>query len=272
MIRLLNIYTQQLREFQSPNETVPPLSVALDRYSLHRQNQQCGALGGDPVVLAVLFLYRAFARCQHEQACPESTWDTPCTACVPRLQLEASGKQDRLPKNLPYDPSLIHYLTRITDMPENELWDFSASQDLSYQKKRACLEKRETSRREDHAYCMLGILHASVLPMYGEGRQRAWKRVEEEVRKYQLLRGQDRMESHLPCYRPSRDLHSKSVEVLCRPHHVQQWSNSIGESGNETAATATHKARNDLAGREDLTCQIDVECTRLASRARKAHD
>ena len=42
---------------------------------------------------------------------------------------------------------------------------------------------RETTRAEDKAYCLLGIFQIFMLPMYGEGREHAFYRLQEEIDK-----------------------------------------------------------------------------------------
>lgn len=44
-------------------------------------------------------------------------------------------------------------------------------------------EKRTTKREEDEAYCLLGLFGIHMLPMYGEGRVNALKRLREEIGK-----------------------------------------------------------------------------------------
>ncbi|KAK5710088.1 hypothetical protein LTR17_019201 [Elasticomyces elasticus] len=40
---------------------------------------------------------------------------------------------------------------------------------------------RKTTEPEDNAYCLLGILNVSILTSYGEGQEKAWNRLNEEL-------------------------------------------------------------------------------------------
>jgi hypothetical protein len=44
-------------------------------------------------------------------------------------------------------------------------------------------EKRETTRKEDKAYSLLGIFDVYMPLIYGEGRESAYKRLREEIDK-----------------------------------------------------------------------------------------
>jgi hypothetical protein len=44
-------------------------------------------------------------------------------------------------------------------------------------------EKRETTREEDMAYSLFGIFDIQIPLLYGEGRERAFKRLREEINK-----------------------------------------------------------------------------------------
>jgi hypothetical protein len=42
---------------------------------------------------------------------------------------------------------------------------------------------RETTRKEDIAYCLFGIFNVHLAPLYGEGPQRALERLQQEIAK-----------------------------------------------------------------------------------------
>ncbi|KAI4861585.1 heterokaryon incompatibility protein-domain-containing protein [Hypoxylon rubiginosum] len=44
--------------------------------------------------------------------------------------------------------------------------------------------RRRTTREEDIAYCLLGIFAVNMSPLYGEGKQTAFRRLQEEIIKY----------------------------------------------------------------------------------------
>jgi hypothetical protein len=43
--------------------------------------------------------------------------------------------------------------------------------------------KRQCTREEDHAYCLLGLFGVNMALMYGEGREKALARLREEILK-----------------------------------------------------------------------------------------
>jgi hypothetical protein len=78
--------------------------------------------------------------------------------------------------------SLERYIGEITGIPVkalqgNPLSSFSTSERISWQ------ECRETKRKEDKAYSLLGICDVNMPLIYGEGREAAFKRLREEIDK-----------------------------------------------------------------------------------------
>jgi Heterokaryon incompatibility protein (HET) len=78
--------------------------------------------------------------------------------------------------------SLEESIHEITGIPlkvlrGGPLSDFSISQRIAW------IEKRETTRKEDKAYSILGIFDVHMPLLYGEGRERAFKRLQEEIDK-----------------------------------------------------------------------------------------
>jgi hypothetical protein len=47
----------------------------------------------------------------------------------------------------------------------------------------AWIKNRETTRKEDKAYSLLGIFDVHIPLLYGEGGERAFKRLQEEIGK-----------------------------------------------------------------------------------------
>ena len=75
--------------------------------------------------------------------------------------------------------SLIH---RATNIPIGALEGAPLTK-YSIKKRLSWIEKRETHEPEDIAYCMLGLFDINMTLIYGEGRENALRRLEEEVRK-----------------------------------------------------------------------------------------
>jgi heterokaryon incompatibility protein (HET) len=78
--------------------------------------------------------------------------------------------------------SLERHIHEVTGIPVralrgNPLYDFTVPERMSW------AEKRETTRKEDKAYSLLGIFDVHMPLIYGEGREKAFKRLREEIDK-----------------------------------------------------------------------------------------
>ncbi|KAF4609460.1 hypothetical protein G7Y89_g15856 [Cudoniella acicularis] len=78
--------------------------------------------------------------------------------------------------------SLERHVCEITGIPIKALQG-SALSDLSVTERMSWAENRNTTYEEDKAYSLLGIFDVYMLPIYGEGGERALKRLREEIDK-----------------------------------------------------------------------------------------
>jgi heterokaryon incompatibility protein (HET) len=78
--------------------------------------------------------------------------------------------------------SLERHIHEVTGIPIKALRDSSLS-DFSIFERMLWAEKRETTREEDMAYSLLGIFDVCMPLIYGEGREKASKRLREEIDK-----------------------------------------------------------------------------------------
>jgi len=78
--------------------------------------------------------------------------------------------------------SLEQYLCETTGIPANALYG-SALSDFSDTERMSWATSRETSRQEDKAYSLLGIFNIVMPLIYGEGKDRAMQRLQEEIEK-----------------------------------------------------------------------------------------
>jgi hypothetical protein len=78
--------------------------------------------------------------------------------------------------------SLERHIREITGIPVEALQRSSLS-DFSVTERMLWTEKRETTRKEDKAYSLLGIFDVYMPLIYGEGRESAFKRLREEIDK-----------------------------------------------------------------------------------------
>src|SRR6202030_1108708 len=85
-------------------------------------------------------------------------------------------------KQLGNKKSLERHIHEATGIPVRALQGSSLS-DFSIPERMSWVEKRETTRKEDKAYSLLGIFDVYMPLIYGEGRENAFKRLREEIDK-----------------------------------------------------------------------------------------
>jgi hypothetical protein len=78
--------------------------------------------------------------------------------------------------------SLEWYIHEITGIPVRVLQG-SCLSDIKVPERLLWAEKRETTREEDKAYSLFGIFDIQIPLLYGEGRDKAFKRLQEEINK-----------------------------------------------------------------------------------------
>ncbi|KAL5325418.1 hypothetical protein ACEPPN_006543 [Leptodophora sp. 'Broadleaf-Isolate-01'] len=78
--------------------------------------------------------------------------------------------------------SLERQICEITGIPVKALRGSPLS-DFSVNERMSWAENRETTRKEDQAYSLLGIFDVNISLIYGEGREKALKRLREEIDK-----------------------------------------------------------------------------------------
>ena len=76
--------------------------------------------------------------------------------------------------------SLQEQICEITGIAVKALRGHSL-QDFSIQERFRWVDKRQTTKEEDIAYCLLGIFNVSLDPRYGEGEIRAMRRLKREI-------------------------------------------------------------------------------------------
>lgn len=88
--------------------------------------------------------------------------------------------EDRI--NLGDKSSLEQQIAQITGIPIAYLQGRSLSR-LAPEEVFKWVERRNTTKEEDKAYCLLGIFDVSMLLDYGEGQKRAFSRLYKEIEK-----------------------------------------------------------------------------------------
>jgi hypothetical protein len=78
-------------------------------------------------------------------------------------------------------PSLTNMLTEITNIDTNILWDRDLLSTFCTAERMSWASKRQTTRSEDMAYSLMGLFNINMPVLYGEGAQRAFRRLQEEI-------------------------------------------------------------------------------------------
>ena len=76
--------------------------------------------------------------------------------------------------------SLEQQLHEVTGIPI-QLFRGAALSEFSVDERTLWAKYRQTKREEDQAYCLLGIFNVHMLPIYGEGRENAFRRLQKEI-------------------------------------------------------------------------------------------
>ncbi|KAL2020054.1 hypothetical protein VTK56DRAFT_8957 [Thermocarpiscus australiensis] len=104
--------------------------------------------------------------------------------------------------------SLERHIHEITGIPVRALRGSPLSQ-FSISDRLAWIEKRDTTRKEDKAYALLGIFDIHMSLIYGEGENNAFRRLREEINKAsigeQAYHQVDRCLADLRCTDPRHD-------------------------------------------------------------------
>ena len=97
---------------------------------------------------------------------------------APRLVDFFSAEGQRLGTKL----SLAAEIQEVTGIPKEALRG-NALSSFSIRERRSWAERRNTTMEEDEVYCLLGIFDVSMAVIYGERRDQAFRRLEEEIHK-----------------------------------------------------------------------------------------
>ena len=81
-----------------------------------------------------------------------------------------------------FGPSLESTLSTITGIPKDVLYDYRRSKSLSIEERLAWMRLRKVTIEEDMFYSLLGIFDVTMPVLYGEGAQRARKRLLKEIK------------------------------------------------------------------------------------------
>jgi hypothetical protein len=79
--------------------------------------------------------------------------------------------------------SLARQIHGITDIPESLLCSTTHMSHYNVEERLQWAEKRQTTRKEDKAYCLLGMFDVSMPALYGEGEDKAFERLSNEIKR-----------------------------------------------------------------------------------------
>lgn len=77
--------------------------------------------------------------------------------------------------------SMAQELHSITQISIEALRGHVSLNELSVEERMLWVGQRQTKRAEDAAYCLLGIFNVNILPIYGEGKEKALMRLKKEI-------------------------------------------------------------------------------------------
>ena len=80
----------------------------------------------------------------------------------------------------PVEVSILTVLRQITNMPLGVLAGHTHPKSVSIATRMTWAARRQTTRREDIAYCLLSLFNINMTMLYGEGHQ-AFRRLQEEI-------------------------------------------------------------------------------------------
>jgi hypothetical protein len=95
---------------------------------------------------------------------------------APKLVDFFSSEGQRLGNKLSLEAK-IHSITGI----ENNALRGNALSNFNIKERRSWAEDRKTTIEEDAAYCLIGIFEVSMVPNYGEGKDHAFRRLDDEI-------------------------------------------------------------------------------------------
>ncbi|KAK0701129.1 hypothetical protein B0T21DRAFT_379239 [Apiosordaria backusii] len=154
--------------------------------------------------------------------------------------------------------SLEQQLSSITGVPPTALRG-DPLDSFSVDERMAWAMKRATKKEEDKAYCLLGIFNIFMAPIYGEGEEHAFYRLNREIRERARISADRALPEGLPILRSSSiflqerllirsDLQSSLSEALSCTGQVRAVLDGLPGIGKTTLARSfAYNAQNTMA-------------------------
>lgn len=160
--------------------------------------------------------------------------------------------------------ALVEEIANITSISEKVLRDSEEIMRQSVAQRMSWFARRRTSRKEDVAYCTLGIFDVNMLPMYGEGTK-AFIRLQEAI----IKETNDRtifcwtwpvtipQPTWIPCLAPHPAAFQNSGQYV--PDRRAEWRDALGYSVNNNLGIKI-QLRVAACTSESLNAILDVKC------------
>jgi hypothetical protein len=121
---------------------------------------------------------------------------------------------------------LAEQISSITSIPKNTLLGTSPFR-CNVAQRMSWASTRQTTREEDMAYCLMGLFDVHMLPIYGEGLEKAFLRLQEEI----LKRSSDQT---LFLWPPSNEPYNQgllatSPWAFCTHYDCFPWLTAVGK-------------------------------------------
>jgi hypothetical protein len=166
-----------------------------------------------------------------------------------------------------YDHNLDSILSEITGIslqvlqnPDGALAEASIAQKMSW------AARRETTREEDMAYCLLGLFGVSMAALYGEGYGRAFYRLQEEIIKTS-------MDQSIFAWRPTSLLQPTEVPALAESaDNFRGLGKVVAFTADWTHDTEPSAITNMGVRIEAPIIDIDKDCAIALLASRYDHD
>jgi hypothetical protein len=133
---------------------------------------------------------------------------------------------------------LAEQISSITTIPKNTLLGSSPLY-CNVAQRMSWASMRHTSREEDMAYCLMGLFDVHMLPIYGEGLEKAFLRLQEEI----LKRSSDQtLLLWTPSHEPyNQGLLATSPSAFCTHYDCFSWMRDLGTIPREVSPYSLFK-------------------------------
>lgn len=162
--------------------------------------------------------------------------------------------------------SLRDLITRATNVPTDMLMGYASLNDYSVAQKMSWASRRQTTRVEDIAYCLMGIFQVNMPMLYGEGR-RAFFRLQEEILKnsgdHSIFAWDQGPPGDGNIFADSPDRFSASRDIVCDSVDLGDHLFEISSKGLRLPMTTIDNGQNQTIHGVILNCARSGNTTQL---------